>query len=135
MFHLAFKVKDIASTRAFYVDLLGCEEGRSTEHWIDFDFYGHQLTGHVSNNIPELDFCGLVDGKNVPIPHFGPIISIEEFDQLQMKLESSNIKFILSAQTRYQGKAGEQKTMFFQDYSGNPIEVKAFQNPEEVFVQ
>lgn len=133
MFHLAFKVKDIESTRAFYINLLGCTEGRSTKNWIDFDFFGNQLTGHVSDNIPELDYCGQVDGKQVPIPHFGPIISIQEFKDLQQKLEASDVYFILSAQTRYKSQAGEQMTMFFQDFSGNPIEVKAFQNPEEVF--
>ncbi|WP_276497175.1 VOC family protein [Pontibacter litorisediminis] len=132
-FHYAFKIKDIASTRKFYVDILGCQEGRSTEHWIDFDFFGHQLSGHVSANIPELDYCGKVDGVSVPVPHFGCIITYEQFDQLQERLQQHDIKFVVKAHTRYEGQVGEQRTMFVLDLSGNPLEFKAFKNPEEVF--
>ena len=132
-FHYAFKIKDIASTRKFYVEILGCKEGRSTEHWIDFDFFGNQLSAHVSTNIPELDYCGKVDGISVPVPHFGCILKNEEFTELEQKLTKYDITFVVKPYTRYEGKPGEQKTMFFLDPSGNPLEFKAFRNEEEVF--
>lgn len=134
MFHYAFKITDIASTRRFYVDILGCKEGRSTEHWIDFDFFGHQLSAHISDNIPPLDYCGKVDGIEVPIPHFGCILSIEQFKKVQRRLEENNIEFIVQPNLRYAGKTGEQWTMFVLDFSHNPIEFKAFTNPDEVFL-
>ncbi len=132
-FHYAFKVKNIESTRAFYIDLLGCVEGRSTDHWIDFDFFGNQLSAHISQQIPALDYCGKVDGVSVPIPHFGAVITMEDFSRVQAKLESAIIGFIVKPQIRYEGKVGEQKTMFVLDYSGNPIEFKAFSNEADMF--
>lgn len=132
-FHYAFKVKDIETTRTFYVDLLGCKEGRSTENWIDFNFFGHQLSAHVSKEFPELDYCGKVDGINVPIPHFGCLITVAEFKRIQDQLEKAKVEFIVKPYLRYEDKVGEQHTMFFLDYSGNPIELKAFTNQEEVF--
>ncbi len=134
-FHLAFKVKDIELTRKFYVEMLGCPEGRSTEHWIDFNFFGHQLTGHVSDNIPKLDYCGKVDGINVPIPHFGCLLTIPQFENLQRTFEANKIEFVVKPQTRYAGQAGEQRTMFVFDFSGNPLEFKAFSNESEVFAK
>ena len=133
-FHFAFKVKDIELTRTFYIQILGCKEGRSTNTWIDFDFFGNQLSAHISDNIPELDYCGNVDGVKVPIPHFGCLLSANDFRDVQKKLEDANIEFIIKPQTRYQGKTGEQLTMFIFDLSGNPLEFKAFTNPEEVFL-
>lgn len=132
-FHYAFKVKDIETTRKFYVDILGCAEGRSTDTWIDFNFFGNQLSAHISNDLPELDFCGKVDGISVPIPHFGCLLEIDTFKQLQQKLESADIKFIVKPQKRYEGKTGEQLTMFVFDFSGNPLEFKAFSNHKDVF--
>ena len=132
-FHYAFKVKDIDSTRKFYVDILGCVEGRSTESWIDFNFFGHQLSAHVSEDIPALDYCGLVDGVAVPIPHFGCLLDTEQFQTVQSRLEAADIKFIVAPQTRYAGQTGEQSTMFVLDFSGNPIEFKAFTNAGDVF--
>ncbi|MEO6684029.1 MAG: VOC family protein [Ginsengibacter sp.] len=132
-FHYAFKVKDIPGTKKFYVDVLGCEEGRSTESWIDFNFFGHQLSAHISNDIPALDYCGKVDGVSVPIPHFGCLLSIDEFVEIQRKLEAENVAFLIKPQKRYAGEVGEQWTMFVFDYSGNPIEFKAFTREEEVF--
>ncbi|GAB3537771.1 VOC family protein [Pontibacter brevis] len=132
-FHYAFKVKDIASTRKFYVGILGCSEGRSTESWIDFDFFGHQLSAHISTHIPELDYCGKVDGVSVPIPHFGCILEYEQFHEVQERLQAHDIAFIIKPQTRYEGQKGEQLTMFILDLSGNPIEFKAFRNKDEVF--
>ncbi len=132
-FHYAFKVKDIPSTRAFYVDLLGCEEGRSTDSWIDFNFFGNQLSAHISNNIPKLDFCGKVDGISVPIPHFGCLLEKADFERIQQKLEAAKIEFIVKPQKRYEGKTGEQMTMFVFDFSGNPIEFKSFAKENEIF--
>jgi len=132
-FHLAFKVKDIESTRKFYVEILGCIEGRSTENWIDFNFFGHQLSAHISKHIPDLDYCGKVDGINVPIPHFGCILSEKDFVEVQKKLEAAAIDFIVKPYARYQGQTGEQMTMFALDLSGNPIEFKAFKNQDEIF--
>ncbi len=132
-FHYAFKVKDIESTRRFYVDILGCEEGRSTEHWIDFDFFGNQLSAHVSDHLPEPDYCGKVDGISVPVPHFGCILIKDDFKDIQTKLESNEIEFIVKPQTRYEGQVGEQMTMFVFDFSGNPLEFKSFSDIAEVF--
>jgi len=134
-FHYAFKVKDIASTRAFYVDLLNGEEGRSAENWIDFNFFGHQLSAHISDNITASDYCGKVDGVAVPIPHFGCLLNVAQFKEIQNRLTSSNVKFIIQPQVRYEGQAGEQHTMFVLDYSGNPIEFKAYKDEGEVFAK
>jgi uncharacterized protein len=132
-FHYAFKVKDLNTTRRFYIDILGCQEGRSTDSWIDFNFFGHQLSAHISEDFPALDYCGTVDGIKVPIPHFGCLLGIDEFKRIQAKLEEAAINFIVKPQKRYEGKTGEQLTMFVLDFSGNPIEFKAFSNNDEVF--
>ncbi len=132
-FHYAFKVRDIKTTRKFYIEILGCEEGRSTETWIDFNFFGNQLSAHLSDRIPELDYCGKVDGISVPIPHFGCLLEIDQFKKIQEKLEFENIEFIVKPYKRYEGQAGEQLTMFVFDFSGNPIEFKAFSRQDEVF--
>lgn len=132
-FHLAFKVKDIESTRRFYVSILGCEEGRSTESWIDFNFFGHQLSAHVSADRPNLDYCGLVDGVEVPIPHFGCLLDPNQFAIVEDKLTAAGVKFIVKPQVRYAGKSGEQKTLFVLDESDNPIEFKSFTNESEIF--
>ena len=132
-FHLAFKVKDIESTRKFYIELLGCQEGRSTETWIDFNFFGNQLSAHISNDFPALDYCGKVDGISVPIPHFGCLLEKAEFKRIQKKLVEEKIDFIVKPHVRYEGKTGEQLTMFVFDFSGNPIEFKSFSNNDELF--
>lgn len=132
-FHYAFKVKDIESTRNFYVDILGCKEGRSTTTWIDFDFFDNRLSAHISDNFPELDYCGKVDGISVPIPHFGCLLDMDVFVRIQKKLESEKIDFVVELQKRYQGKIDEQLTMFIFDFSGNPLEFKSFSNPDEIF--
>jgi len=133
-FHYAFKVKDIESTRKFYMELLGCQEGRSTETWIDFNFFGNQLSAHISTDFPALDYCGKVDGVSVPIPHFGCLLGKAEFERIQQKLEEEKIDFIVKPQVRYKGKTGEQLTMFVFDFSGNPIEFKSFLNADELFL-
>lgn len=134
-FHYAFKVKDIESTRKFYIELLGCEEGRSTATWIDFNFFGHQLSAHISKEFPKLDYCGKVDGISVPIPHFGCLLELEAFKRIQQKLEAESIEFVVKPQIRYEGEIGEQHTMFVFDFSGNPIEFKSFSNNDEVFAK
>ena len=133
-FHFAFKVKDIESTRKFYVEILGCEEGRSADTWIDFNFFGNQLSAHISDDLAVLDYCGSVDGIKVPIPHFGCLLSIDEFKEVQGKLEKANINFVIKPQIRYEGKIGEQYTMFVFDLSNNPLEFKAFVKEGEVFL-
>lgn len=132
-FHYAFKIKDIASTRKFYVDILGCEEGRSTENWIDFNFFGNQLSAHVSGNFPEIDYCGKVDGISVPIPHFGCLLKVDQFKEIQSRLETENVEFVVKPYTRYEGKVGEQLTMFVFDFSGNALEFKCFSDDSQVF--
>jgi len=132
-FHYAFKVVDIESTKKFYIEILNCIEGRSTKNWIDFNFFGHQLSAHASANIPDLDYCGKVDNIKVPIPHFGCILSIEEFYKIRQQLELNKIPFIIEPQIRYKNSPGEQLTMFTKDLSGNPIEFKAFRNEKDIF--
>lgn len=132
-FHYAFKVKDIATTRKFYVEILGCEEGRSTENWIDFNFFGNQLSAHVSDNFPEIDYCGKVDGISVPVPHFGCLLKTSQFQSIQDRLEAENIEFVVKPYTRYEGEVGEQRTMFVFDFSGNALEFKSFSDESEVF--
>lgn len=97
-FHYAFKVKDLPSTRRFYVEILGCREGRSTETWIDFDFFGNQLSAHISDNFPDLDFCGKVEGIDVPVPHFGCLLKQDEFERIRRKLKSEEVEFIVKPQ-------------------------------------
>lgn len=132
-FHFAFKVKDLDSTRKFYIDLLGCTEGRSTDTWIDFDFFGNQLSAHLSKDLAPLDYCGKVDGIKVPIPHFGCLLSPADFHRIEAKLAAAKIDFLIKPQTRYQGQVAEQLTMFVFDFSGNPLEFKSFSDPQTVF--
>jgi extradiol dioxygenase family protein len=132
-FHFAFKVKDINSTRKFYIDILGCKEGRSTDTWIDFDFFGNQLSAHISDKFPELDYCGKVDGISVPIPHFGCLLDKADFERVQNKFELADVEFVIKPQKRYEGRVGEQMIMFVFDFSGNPIEFKSFSNNNEVY--
>ena len=120
-FHYAFKVKDIASTRQFYIALLNCIEGRSTEDWIDFNFFGNQLSAHVSKDIPALDYCGNVDGIKVPIPHLGCLITVKEFEGIQSKLESIQTKFIIKPTLRYEGKTVELRFFAWSLLCFNPV--------------
>lgn len=133
VFHYAFKVRDIESTRRFYCEILGAEEGRSTETWIDFNFFGNQLSAHVRNNVPPLDYCGKVDGVSVPIPHFGCLLDPSEFERIQERMELGKVEFAIRPQIRYEGQVGEQSTMFVFDFSGNAIDFKSFKNTDEIF--
>ncbi len=133
-FHLAFAVKDLASTRAFYGGLLGCSEGRSTETWVDFDFFGNQISAHLGRPAPPAAF-GHVDGVEVPIPHSGALLPWDRFDALARRLEAAGVQFIIPPSIRYAGKPAEQATMFLLDPSGNALELKAFRNPDAVYAR
>ena len=132
-FHFSFLVGDLASTRKFYGKILGCKEGRSTDTWVDFDFFGNQISAHVHTPLLKPVECGQVDGIVVPIPHFGAIISWDEFQQLSDRLRQAKVKFIIEPRIRYAGQPGEQATMFLTDFSGNAIEFKSFKHPEHIF--
>ena len=130
-FHLAIPVDCLDKARNFYGSKLGFEEGRSDDHWIDYNFFGHQLVCHIgelnkSNN-------NEVDGKNVPIPHFGIILEWDDFDSFSSKLKTVNINFIIEPYLRFSGLPGEQKTMFFKDPFGNALEFKSFKKDSEIF--
>ena len=133
-FHHAFAVKDLASTRAFYGGLLGCPEGRSTVTWVDFDFYGNQISAHVGSPGPSAS-VGHVEGVPVPIPHFGALLEWDEFNVLAARLEAAGIAFVIPPSVRYAGQASEQATMFFLDPSGNPLELKAFRDASSAFTR
>jgi extradiol dioxygenase family protein len=131
-FHYSFHVTDLASTRRFYGELLGCNEGRSTETWVDFDFFGSQISAHLGEPAKTSD-TGRVDGVAVPLPHFGAILGWDEFRAAAERLREAGINFIITPYIRYPGQPGEQATMFLRDFSGNALEFKAFKNPEHVF--
>ena len=135
IFHLAYTVRDLESTRKFYGDLLGCQEGRSTESWVDFDFFGNQLSLHVGQTIKELESDSRVDNVEVPLPHFGCVLDWDSFHNLADKLKLAGIVFIIEPTIRFEGMPGEQATMFLEDYSQNALEFKSFRNPNEVFSQ
>ncbi len=133
-FHHAFAVKDLASARSFYGGLLGCDEGRSSDTWVDFDFYGNQITAHLGAVAPP-GAEGRVEGVAVPIPHFGALLGWEEFHALATRLQDAGIAFVLKPFIRYAGQPGEQATMFFLDSSGNALELKALRNPTATFAR
>ena len=130
-FHLAIEVQDLDEARSFYGGLLGCEEGRSSESWIDFNFFGHQLVCHLTTSpkkISSEQFFSLVDGQKVPLPHFGVVLDMDTWKKISIKLQSAKIDFIIEPHIRFQGQIGEQATMFFLDPSGNALEFKAFRD-------
>ena len=133
VFHLAYTVTDLDSARRFYGELLGCQEGRSTDTWVDFNFFGNQLSLHVGEVVKRSKTNSEVDDISVPIPHFGCVLDWNSFNDLADKLQSKGIKFIVEPNVRFKDLSGEQATMFFEDYSGNAIEFKAYRNPSEVF--
>ncbi|MGI9040888.1 MAG: VOC family protein [Gemmatimonadales bacterium] len=132
-FHFAFFVSDLSSTRHFYGDVLGCREGRSTENWVDFDFFGNQTSAHTTGKVTPTQNTGLVEGIQVPMPHFGAILPWDRFNEVAGRIRSAKLSFILEPRTRYPGQPGEQATMFLLDPSGNALEFKSFKNPEHVF--
>ena len=133
-FHLAFPVRDLTEARAFYGELLGCPEGRSSDAWIDFDFHGHQIVAHLSPDAGHRD-TNLVDGDNVPVRHFGLVLPMDEWQKLADKLTAAEINFVIEPHIRFKGEPGEQATMFFLDPCGNAIEFKAFENPAMLFAK
>ena len=131
-FHLAFPVRDLASTRAFYGRTLGCPEGRSAERWVDFDFFGHQLSAHLSDastSVPTNE----VDEDDVPVRHFGVVLSMERWEALAERLREQRVSFLIEPRIRFRGEAGEQATFFVRDPSGNALEFKAFADPGRLF--
>jgi len=134
-FHLAFPIREIEETRTFYQDLLGCEIGRSTEKWIDFNFFGHQLSAHVKPEELAQAKANQVDGKNVPVRHFGVVLTWEDWHTLADRLKENKLDFIIEPYVRFKGEVGEQATMFFLDPSGNALEFKAFQDPTQIFAK
>jgi uncharacterized protein len=134
-FHLAFPVHDLAAARSFYGDLLGCAEGRSSAEWVDFDFYGHQIVAHLAPGECGHRNSSAVDGHDVPVRHFGAVLSVAQWHALADKLKAAGTKFIIEPYTRFKGEAGEQATMFFLDPSGNAVEIKAFADMGSLFAK
>jgi extradiol dioxygenase family protein len=132
-FHLAFPVRDLAETRGFYGGLLGCPEGRSSDQWIDFDFFGHQIVAHLAPEGGGDAAVNHVDGHGVPVPHFGVVLTLSAFGALAERLKAAGVRFQIEPYTRFKGEPGEQSTMFFRDPSGNAIEMKAFANLDSLF--
>ena len=135
LFHLAFPVHDLAAARAFYGDLLGCPEGRSSPDWVDFDFYGHQIVAHLAPDEVGHRATSGVDEHDVPVRHFGAILSMDQWEALARKLESAGTRFVIEPHVRFKGQVGEQATMFFLDPSGNALEFKAFGDLSQVFAK
>lgn len=133
-FHLAFPVHDLAAARAFYGDLLGCAEGRSSDHWVDFDFQGHQIVAHLAPEECAPVARSDVDEKAVPVRHFGLVLDMATWREMASKLQGQ-VDFIIAPYTRFEGQPGEQATMFFTDPSGNAIELKAFADRGQLFAK
>ena len=134
-FHLAFPVHDLAAARAFYGDLLGCPEGRSSDEWIDFNFYGHQIVTHLVANKAVAQPTNAVDGHDVPVPHFGVVLPMAQWQDAADKLTAVGTKFIIHPYIRFKGEVGEQATMFFLDPSGNALEFKSFADLGSLFAK
>ncbi|MDZ7894126.1 MAG: VOC family protein [Sphingobium sp.] len=132
-FHLAFPVHDLGEARAFYGVLLGCREGRSSDRWIDFDLYGHQIVAHLDDVAPRRSAHNPVDGHDVPVPHFGVVLTMADWEALAERLKAAGIRFGIEPYVRFKGQVGEQATMFFQDPSGNALEFKAFGDDSQIF--
>ena len=132
VFHLALGVRDLAETRAFYGGTLGCAEGRSAPTWVDYDFFGHQISLHLGPVTPTAD-TGRVGEHMVPMPHFGAVIAPADWDALAARLDGAGIDWVLPPQVRFEGQPGEQRTMFLRDPSGNAIELKSYPNPAGTF--
>tara|TARA_B100001996_G_C18616029_1_gene575776 strand:+ start:845 stop:1258 length:414 start_codon:yes stop_codon:yes gene_type:complete len=131
-FHLAFPVDNLEKTREFYTKILGCKEGRSSDRWIDFDMFGHQVVAHLVDSLEETQ-TNPVDGDDVPASHFGVILDLEDWEKLSNRLNKIDMKFIIEPHVRFKGEAGEQATMFFLDPCGNALEFKAFKSDDMIF--
>lgn len=135
LFHYAFLVHDLDAARKFYGDILGCHEGRSDTHWVDFELYGHQIVAHLSPKPPGTISHNRVDGDDVPVPHFGVIVGMDQWRELAERVRRAGIEFVIEPGVRFQGQVGEQATMFFYDPSGNALEFKAFADMDRVFAK
>lgn len=134
-FHLAFPVDDLAAARRFYGELLGCPEGRSAGHWVDFDLHGHQIVAHLAPDAVRKRATNPVDGEDVPVPHFGLVLTMEQWKALAGRLESAGAEFVIPPTVRFEGEPGEQATMFLLDPAGNALEFKAMARPENLFAR
>ena len=134
-FHLAFPVDDLHAARAFYVGVLGCGEGRSSAQWIDFDFHGHQIVAHLVAGGAKDAGSNPVDGHGVPVPHFGLVLPMDQWQALAARLTAANTEFVIAPTIRFKGQPGEQATLFFRDPAGNAIEIKAFADPAQLFAR
>ena len=134
-FHLAFRVEDLEATRAFYGDLLGCPVGRTSDRWIDFDFFGHQITAHRIDSGQAPPPTNEVDGDAVPVPHFGAVLEWGAWEALVARLRAADHDFVLGPRVRFQGEVGEQGTFFLRDPAGNALEFKAFRDPARLFAR
>ncbi len=132
-FHLAFLVHDLDAARVFYRDVLGCKEGRSSDHWIDFNFFGHQIVAHLDADARGITAHNAVDGHQVPVPHFGVVLTMADFDLLAKRVKTTAVQFAIAPNIRFAGQVGEQATMFFTDPSGNALEFKAFADDAMLF--
>lgn len=132
-FHLAVPVHDLAAARRFYGELLGCREGRSAQRWVDFDFFGHQLVAHLAEDQGIEKAFNAVDGHDVPVPHFGVVLEMADWETLAQRLRRAEVSFVIEPGIRFAGQVGEQATMFLLDPSGNALEFKALRNPEQLF--
>ncbi len=134
-FHLAFPVDDLAAARRFYGGLLGCPEGRSAKDWVDFDLYGHQIVAHLAPDPKRRSSTNLVDGEDVPVPHFGLVLAMDQWKELAGRLEAAGTDFVIAPTVRFQGQSGEQATMFLLDPAGNALEFKAMADPGKLFAK
>jgi len=134
-FHVAIPVHNLDECRIFYRDVLECEEGRSADHWVDFNLFGHQLVIHYKPKSEEELHTNPVDGKNVPVPHYGVVLPWDVFQSFSKKLEAKGIAFVIEPYIRFKGEVGEQATMFFLDPAGNALEFKAFKDMGQLFAK
>jgi extradiol dioxygenase family protein len=132
-FHFAFAVDDLAAARRFYGELLGCPEGRSADHWVDFDLRGHQIVAHLAPGADGGRASNPVDGEDVPVPHFGLVLEMDDWKTLARRLEDAGVEFVVPPTVRFAGEAGEQATMFLRDPAGNALEFKAMADPANLF--
>jgi extradiol dioxygenase family protein len=134
-FHLAFPVHDLEAARGFYGGVLGCPEGRSSDSWIDFDLFGHQIVAHLDPEARPVTVANQVDGRHVPVPHFGVVLTMPEWEKLAARVAAAGVPFGIAPHIRFEGQVGEQATMFFRDPSGNTLEFKAFGDDAMLFVR
>jgi len=134
-FHLAFPVDDLAAARRFYGELLGCPEGRSADHWVDFDLQGHQIVAHLAPDAVPRRAANEVDGEDVPVPHFGLVLAMDQWKALAERLRQAGVEFVIPPTVRFEGEPGEQATMFLLDPAGNALEFKAMADPANLFAK